>query len=199
MTERIAGVRRRRWPEGVYRRAQSLLVNTPDLSHASVADALAEEFDPAPSEKTIGDWLAKGVIRRPDPSELWSVSTSDAETARLVLPVLAGVIEHTRGAVRRLTKAEAAWVAKLRHLSGELMPAWTCYLLATAYLHLAEHGLDTDLFDHYLAFANWKTWPLPNERYSRAIHEWGVQHVGFAESPAIPTEPQDATGEEGIE
>jgi hypothetical protein len=165
----------------MYQRTQSLLDADPSASAGTVANALAAEFAPAPDPRTVNDWLKKGVVRRPDPSEIWRVSDATAEEARLVLPVLAGVIEHTRGDVRRFTKAQAAWIAKLRHLSDERMPAWRAYVIADAYLWWESHAVDTTFLDHYLAFANWKTWPMANTRYARAVAEWGVEFFGVAE------------------
>lgn len=139
MTQR----KRRRDPE-VVSRIKELTVD--GLGPAAIAERLANEYplDRQPSLRKINDVRTELDA---DPGEPWTLFEATAAEAELVPLVLATVIEATLGETRRLTKAEAAAIVRIR-LAAPRMDPWVVYNVARYYVA----GVDEADLDAYVAF-----------------------------------------------
>jgi hypothetical protein len=90
-----------------------------------------------------------------DKTAPWSVGDEEfsAEDARLILDVFADVIVFF-GEERVFTRAEAAWVLKMRKLAPGL-PLPEVWDLARSYMVIESKGDSTEATDAYLAFKPW--------------------------------------------
>lgn len=107
----------------------------------------------APSRRTI-DYIAAEARPRDD-SEDWSFAHASADEASLVLPVVAAVVANTAGRVRRVTRQEASWIARIREAVPDV-PAWDAYWLARDYITRAAQGQGSHDLDLYLGFGAWR-------------------------------------------
>lgn len=103
-----------------------------------------------------------------DPSEPWSLG-DNVEGEALIVPVLAELIERTDGRRRHLTRSEATWIARIRSVAPGLA-LWHCYMLAVAYVRVAEMKSSTEGLDALLAYAPWDG-PTSAERYVHAVND----------------------------
>lgn len=125
----------------------------------------------------------------PDPSGSWKPLQSPVAPS-LVLPVLARVVEVTRGRRVSLTNAEALRVETLREAVPDLPPLET-YILAQAYVASEYQKIDAEPLDMLLAFAPWRSIEHA-ERYFTALNRawiqgpdlWLLQQIAIL---AIPT------------
>ena len=131
---------------------------------------LPEYGNDVPSERTIRTIASQ---EGPDKSGAWRATASSAE-ARLVLPVLAVLIE--RSSVRtQLSVREAQAIARVCEIVPNTPPLFA-WLLAMAYLDAeAADGVNSlaDL-DALLAFAPW-TSVTAQQRFMRAIEDGRVR------------------------
>ncbi len=143
-----------------------------------------------PSERTIRTIASQ---EGPDKSGAWRATASSVD-ARLVLPVLAALIERS-GTRRQLSVREAEAVATVCEAVPNTPPLFA-WLLATAYLD-AEAADDVhwlaDL-DALLAFAPW-TSVAAQQRFMNAIEEGRVRHGLPWPDPPDATPRADLWGE----
>ena len=92
--------------------------------------ALAEFRGHCPSQRTIRKHL--GRMRPRDESYAWNLVDSNDAAARLILPVLASVIENTEGRRRWLSIEEARLVRKIRNAAPSIDP-FDAYRVAHQY------------------------------------------------------------------
>ncbi|MBA3779736.1 MAG: hypothetical protein H0X16_10655 [Chloroflexi bacterium] len=130
--------------------------------------------DDVPALRTI-QHLVRQMAGPRDTSGDWSVTGADADEARLVLPVLAEVITRTRGRVKRFTRKQGEWIAKLSRIDPNL-PAWYVYDLAKAYIAHEDQGADSLVVDHYLAFDKSRPskW-TEGSPYEQAVHNKWIE------------------------
>jgi hypothetical protein len=110
-----------------------------------------------PVVKTIQRRMAE--LRPPDRSERWSFANADPEVARLVLPVLAAVLEKTQGRLY-LSQDTADWIVRLKTAAPTLADDWWTYVYARTYQRDGERAI---WLDRFLAFRPWES----NEAYAR--------------------------------
>ena len=108
----------------------------------------------------------------PDPSGSWRPLQSPV-APNLVLPVLADVVEVSRGRRVHLTNAEALRVEAVREAVPDL-PPWEAYILAQAYVAAEYQKTDTEPLDTLLAFAPWRSIEHA-ERYYAALNRGWIQ------------------------
>jgi hypothetical protein len=101
-----------------------------------------------PSEKTI-QRMVKDYTPE-DPSGPWSFAESTGEEARLILPVLAAVLEQTAGDGGAISRDIAAWIVRIR-TAAPTLPPWDAYGYAILYRAAAAHKRDTRELDRRLA------------------------------------------------
>jgi hypothetical protein len=129
-----------------------------------------------------------------DKTAPWSVTDEEfsPEDARLILDVLADVIVYF-GERRVFTKAEAAWVLRIRKLAQGL-PFDEVWELALLYMLRDSKGESTEGLDAMLAFMPWKS-KSRCENYNHAYdQEWVKEEpevrswewAGDSESTAAP-------------
>ena len=123
--------------------------------------ALPEFRGRCPSLRTVRKRL--GRMRPRDESSAWNVADSDDATARLILPVLASVIENTDGRRRWLSIEEARLVRKIRTVAPSI-DAFDSYRVAHQYQLRAANEADSSDLDILLAFAPWEG-PSADELY----------------------------------
>ena len=169
MNDRIRPIRRKRWPDDVYERAEELLNGIPPLSAPAIARRLEDELEEAtPSGKTIGDWIRSGVIGQSDAAKPWSVADAAPEDARGVLEVIRHLMElHAdpgSPAVRlRLdrnlvapfrwpTRAHGRWIVRIRRGFPESTDLGLVALLAR---DASRGGEDLRRVESFLAFSPW--------------------------------------------
>jgi hypothetical protein len=95
----------------------------------------------------------------PDPSGRWSFAKADPAEARLVLPVLAAVLEKTQGRLW-LTEDAADWIVRIKTAAPTLPDDWWTYVYARTYQRDGEKAV---WLDRFLAFRPWES----NEAYER--------------------------------
>ena len=142
----------------------------------------------APSLRTVQRLVAK--LTPPKPSDPWSLADAEGDEAGLILPVLASVIEETRGQSQYLTQAEADWIVRIRRAAPDLDPV-IVYALAGSYPVWAERG-GTNPLDALLAFAPWRS----NENRQRYLRAGGFIRI---EMPETRTDSQEDTHGEASE
>jgi hypothetical protein len=86
----------------------------------------------------------------PDESGPWSFAESNAEEARLILPVLAAVLEQPAGDGATISRDIAAWIVRIR-TAAPTLPPWHAYGYAILYRAAAAHKQDTRELDRRLA------------------------------------------------
>ncbi len=123
--------------------------------------ALAEFRGHCPSQRTIRKHL--GRMRPRDESYAWNLVDSNDAAARLILPVLASVIENTEGRRRWLSIEEARLVRKIRNAAPSIDP-FDAYRVAHQYQLRAANEADSSDLDILLAFAPWEG-SSADERY----------------------------------
>lgn len=135
-------------------------IQPPALPNAAeIHRALARRFpdpDDLPSERTIRDILAE--LRGVDDGEPWAfpAAVPDAIDAALVLPVLARLMQSSRGGRRGVTVGEARWITAIRRAAPGLDPR-VAFELAREYLLAAAGKADRADLDAFLAFAPWES------------------------------------------
>jgi hypothetical protein len=117
-----------------------------------------------PARRTI-QHIARARTGTGDTTAVWSMENAPAEDVRVLLPVVAVVVEQTHGRVQGLTELEASWILKLRRSSDDLDP-WLAYRLARRILVAANAGKPTKPFLDFLAFTPWR------DRSSRYLLAW---------------------------
>jgi hypothetical protein len=110
---------RRRWPVEVYERAQEMVSETPTPTGADIADRLGKEFpENAPDQKTVRDWIHKGVIRPADRDRPWSIGDAEKpEDAALVFETILARATGPDPWPSRLywpTVGQGAWIVRTR-------------------------------------------------------------------------------------
>ena len=150
-------LRRRHFGQEVYTRAQELLSEDPTPTGAVIADKLAAAFDECPSERTVNDWIARGVIAPRDEDAAWRLTDSAPEDISLVLGIARALIEASADEHWRArhpawpTRAVAEWIVRLRRAYPELKDSVRTYELA----YLARHS-DGRWIEATLAFTPWR-------------------------------------------
>jgi hypothetical protein len=128
-----------------------------------IADELRDAF-PAeprtPTERTLRVWAERW---RSDTSGPWLIDNPVADP-EIVLPLLADLVEATRGRVRFLTNAEAMILTSLGRAVPD-MPAASKYNWTRAFLAARDHE-PTEALMWYVAFAPWRD---RGERYLAAF------------------------------
>jgi hypothetical protein len=107
----------------------------------------------APTDRTVAKYFDR--VTPSDLSEPWRLDEMSGGEIRLVLPVLATVLELTEGRTRHLTGAEARWIVRLREAAPDL-PLWDAYRVARWYIARAADKSLTQDMDLLLAFAPWR-------------------------------------------
>ncbi|MEK6225794.1 MAG: hypothetical protein AABM40_05790 [Chloroflexota bacterium] len=120
-----------------------------------------------PSERTIRNVVAETRAPEPTDPDAWSPIASDGVDASLVMPVLQAVIAETMGKRWRLTKEQAATIARVRSVASDLAP-WNVYVLANAYGASARRGAPPAALDLLVAFAPWRG-PRERDLYWQAV------------------------------
>lgn len=138
------------------------------------------KLDPAeiPSEGTIA-----AICRSAPRGEPWSLADASPLQVRLVLPVLAVVIERTEGGRTYITKDEARLIARIR-LAARSIPLLTAYEIARQMLWAGREWQDVAILHHFLAFEPWRD---NGERYARAYEARWIAHklAGFGDGGVI--------------
>jgi hypothetical protein len=130
---KISGMQKQRWPDEIFAAAETLLVasgpSRPDAG--AIAAGLEAQFpDHSPTERTVRNWIKRGVLR-PKRQELWNLIVAEAGEARHVLPVLAAVDARNRRIGKTIgrpiesppiTVHQAAVLARLGELAPQLDP-----------------------------------------------------------------------------
>ncbi|MGE0541497.1 MAG: helix-turn-helix domain-containing protein [Dehalococcoidia bacterium] len=106
-------------------------------------------------------------VRPRDTSAAWSLAIAGPDEAAAVLPVLAAVVESTRGEVRTLTQREAGWIAKLRAVAADL-PARETYRLARLFIAREDRSEPSADLDLFIAFAPWRN-RQASDRYDHLL------------------------------
>jgi len=165
-----------RTPLHVRRRITQLVAEYPDASAATIRGYL--ERDPECADALPGARTVEVLVKQARPADAsgrWSFALDEQDLARWVLPVLADVIEVTKGRRRTLTVQEADWVARIRRAIPNL-PGWEAYQLARLFMA----GGDIRPLEDFMAFIA-----------SKADPEWGYGHYksavtqGWVDGPAI--------------
>jgi hypothetical protein len=99
------------------------------------------------------------AARGRDAGTRWCFAEADPEDARLVLPVLAALLEKTQGRVW-LTKDTADWIVRLKTAAPTLPDDYSTYIYARTYQRDGEKVL---WLDRFLAFRPWES----NDAYAR--------------------------------
>lgn len=95
------------------------------------------------------------AVQRSLKSESWSLTVQTAYQARLIMPVLAAIIERSDGQRLTLTQLEAAKVAMILDAASDIPPYWA-YWLAHKYIDREERHIPTASLDALLAFTPWR-------------------------------------------
>lgn len=119
-----------------------------------------EEFKDRVSLRTV-ERLVKELRAPSEDSAPWTISDSGGEEAREVLDARRELIRYSERRVRRFTRGEARWVAKMRRVAPDLPPdiAWlVAVVYRRFYSSVTDRGEDEIIegLDHYLAFAPWR-------------------------------------------
>jgi hypothetical protein len=145
--------RRRRWDREIYDRAQEIYneQSTPPTSR-EIADRLRTEFsaDAAPSERTVSDWVGRGVIAQSDPDAPWELDHSDPEDWSAILGVIRLRHEDDFVTSRWVSRATAEWIGKLTRAFGDLPADYALYMAAKA-----RRG-EARAVAQWLAFQPWR-------------------------------------------
>ena len=143
--------------------AYDLLENFYTPAEAEV-ELIQRYSDRAPSLRQLQRYKIECEPR--DASAHWSLSEEvDRYGCSLVPPVLAAVIEKSSGRRDYITIEEAKWVIRTQLAAPDLDP-WNVWLVARAYMRRHQQEASTADFDHFLAFAPWRS----NEAGSRYAH-----------------------------
>ena len=122
--------------------------------------------------------IVKDVTIR-DTSGPWSATDSPPEDARLILDVLANMIAF-QGVRRVFTKAEAAWILRVRKMAPGLRLA-DVFNVARSYMLAESKGESTQGLDAVLAF---KPWENKNraDNYMHALEQGSVDEAAWHDS-----------------
>lgn len=141
----------------------------------AIPSRIAEEMRKAfpaerrtPSERTLRGWAERW---QPDPSGLWAFD-NPATDPEIVLPLLADLVEATKGRVRSLTNAEAAVLTRLGRAVPD-MPVVGMYGWSRAFIAARDHE-PTESLLHYLAFTPWRD---RGERYLAAFGRGWIEEL----------------------
>jgi hypothetical protein len=151
-------LRRRHFRQEVYSAAQAMLNEQPAPSAAEIADRLEIAFpsESVPRERSVSDWIARGVIVPDDQDGPWHLTDATAEDIPLVLGVARAMIEASADPKWKArhstwpTKAVAEWIIRLRRAYPELKSSVRTYQLA----YLARHS-DGRWIETTLAYTPW--------------------------------------------
>lgn len=144
-------------------------------------------------------------VNLPDGSGTWHPIQADPEEAALVLPVLARVIEVSKGKIREFTNDQARYIARVRLMVPDL-PLYAAFQAAESYQHLLSRGTTTNDLDAFLAFAPWRDdqaerrlkWArkngwLPDFHVATLLVEFGImEDFLIARWPEFGTDPENA-------
>jgi hypothetical protein len=143
--------KRRHWPDALYVRAEELLnagSNAPSIQAALRDEAKDPQsgFTEIPSEKTLRDWIAQGVLQRQSVMQPWTVE--DAERPEDI-PLVLETISLFRHPTDRWwpTVARGRWIARLMRAGLDPMVAFTFAGIATREDPLTFTRRLVDLFD----------------------------------------------------
>src|SRR5687768_7659918 len=88
------------------------LLRHPDWTPIQVHKELVRRYgNEAPSARTVQ--RAARELSTALPSDLWTVQDADTDEFPVVAPVMAFMVSDSEGGIRRFSKAEAAWMARL--------------------------------------------------------------------------------------
>jgi len=138
----------KKWIEMMARRGHS-----PAEIHREIE--ASDEFvhlEKLPVLRTVERVVEDAWIR--DKTGPWSITDCQPEDSRIILDVLADVI-FGLGAKRVFTKAEAAWILRIRKLAPDLSSV-AVLDLALSYISAEGRGESTEMHDWYLAFKPWR-------------------------------------------
>jgi hypothetical protein len=152
-------LRRRHFRQEVYDAAQGMLNEQVRPTAAEIADRLETAFpdEDVPSERSVSDWIGRGVIAIDDGDGPWSLLDSAPEDIPLVLDVARAMIEASADKRFRArhsnwpTRKVAEWVVRLRRAFPDLKDPVRTYELA----YLARHS-DGRWIQATLAFTPWR-------------------------------------------
>ncbi len=170
MVQRLA-VKRQHFDREVYQVAQEVLNQRPKPTAAEIVrqldDRLGSQFgDRLPTERTVAEWITKGVIALDDEDAPWAMTDAERpEDIAIVLDVCRDMRVDTGGS-RWPSKAHAAWVVRLRRAYPE--PDLTnaaLYVLA----FMARRGTERTVAE-YLAHRPW----VDDGASMRASPVWSV-------------------------
>ena len=123
----------------------------------------------------------KAKLSASAPSSPWSLMDGNGEAdSVLVLPVLAAVIEETKGRKTGLTKAEAESITRIRRVAPDC-DHWYAYVLARLYLLREQAKMPSADIEAYLAFAPWRG-TQEAQAYQQALEEGWVSNVPYMSS-----------------
>lgn len=164
--------RRRNTKPAVLDAIEMMVLREPRPSAAAMRRELLDTFSRAqvPGPKTVYE-IAREITPA-DPSGPWTLGSADAADIALVVPVLAAVVEQTRGQRTQITNAEAAWVARIRRAAVDL-PLDAAYRLARVYMSREAHGETTTDLDLFLSWGAWRDQETA-DRYFAAVNDGWV-------------------------
>jgi hypothetical protein len=123
-----------------------------DFNASRIAEEINKKFGLGTiTARGVGKWLRAW---RRDASGPWDFGSSDPETSRVVLSVLAELIELDIWAAQSLTNAEADLLARLAVVAPD-MPRDAMYLWARQFLARQATGSSVGDLLSYLAFRPW--------------------------------------------
>jgi hypothetical protein len=151
-------IRRRRWRQEVYDRAQELLNEMPTPTGAYIATQLEQEFGghQAPSERTVNDWINRGLIALVDEDGPWDLHDAEPEDVPHVLEVARFLTSFANEPDDRYmpkwpTRAVAREVVRIRRAYPDLDDVTDLYVLAS----MSRRG-QQQVVAKYLAFTPWR-------------------------------------------
>jgi hypothetical protein len=165
-------------------------------SYRRMQDEIGARFPKSeiPAENTI-----RSICIDTPRGEPWSLDTASPLQVRLVLPVIAAVIEATEGRRTYITTDEARLIARIR-LAARGVPLITAYAIARQTLWARSSGDDAalNMLQHFLAFRPWTV--EGRARYDAAYEARWIPYklaAGWdpgAEQPTRYETPEEARG-----
>ncbi|MDA0265152.1 MAG: hypothetical protein O3A93_13930 [Chloroflexi bacterium] len=129
---------------------------------------------PLPTLRTVQRIVKEATPK--DPSGPWNLAKSDTEHSRIILDLIAYLINRTEGRIHSITEKEAEWYVKV-HFAAPDLEISSAWLLTRTYMRRSEGYSSTEAMDAYLALKPWASKELqdgysnfvkqnPNLRYS---------------------------------
>src|SRR5262249_23598131 len=130
--------------------------------------------DRLPTLRTVQRIVSERTPR--DNSGPWTLGTADTVHARVVLDVLAAVVDETEGHNASFTQEEAKWGVQVSAVAPDL-PPYERWRIARLYMGRASRGEPMDDLDGFLAYAPWRDGEAGWKRYNDAVEAGWVRHV----------------------